>query len=360
MTTFDIGHYRLFNQGIIDPPFEEVGQVVAHLGALQAQDYASSLWAIGLRLKEGTLALVEQAIANRSIVRTWPMRGTLHFIAAEDVRWMLKLLTPRVISSTAARQRELEIDDQILGRSKELFIKALEGGQQLTRPEMYEVLAKGDILPTGQRGIHIISRLSQEGLLCFGSYRDRQPAFALLDEWLPPTRAWEREESLAKLAQVYFTGHGPATLPDFERWAGLKTSDARVGLEMVKAHLRLEKIEGQTYWLSQNEPVLTDETDQIYLLPGFDEYILGYKDRTAVLAPQHFQKIVPGGNGIFLSTIISGGQVVGTWKRATRKAKISLTPVPFSDLSQAEISGLEVAAQHYSRFMQMPVELSLE
>lgn len=357
MKTFEIGLSRLFHQGITEASFERPDQVVAHLGAIQAQDYPGSLWAIGLRMKEATQAVIEQAIAARTIVRTWPMRGTLHFVAAPDVRWMLKLLTPRVISSTAARQRQLEIDEQVVRRSEELLIKALEGGKQLTRPQIYQVLEQGNIAPTGQRGIHIIGRLAQEGLLCFGSHQEKQPTFALLDEWLPSTRTLEREEALAELALRFFTGHGPATVSDLERWAGLKTSDAKAGLEMVKARLHREEVGGQTYWLSPTEAVFPTTTPVVHLLPGFDEYILGYKDRSAVLEPQYFEKIVPGGNGMFISTIVSDGQVVGLWKRATRKGKLIITPVPFTSLSEEELVSLAAPAERYSRFLNTPIEI---
>ncbi len=360
MTPFDIALCRLFHQGIAKPAFEQPEQVVAHLGAIQAQDYPASLWAIGLRMAHSTQTLVEQAIANRLIVRTWPMRGTLHFVAANDVRWMLKLLTPKVISATAARQRQLEIDSQVLARSQALIIQALEGGKDLTRAELYQVLERGDIVPTGQRGIHILGRLAQEGLLCLGSHRDKQSTFVLLDEWLPPSSAVKepaRDEALAELALSYFRGHGPATLPDFERWAGLKTSDARAGLETVKAQLRREEVDGQAYWLSQNQVNIPTEEVSVELLPGFDEYILGYKDRSAVLEPQYSQKIVPGGNGIFMPTIVSNGHVIGTWKRAIKKNKLVLTAVPFTTLSPAETEAFASAAARYGQFLNMPVEV---
>lgn len=358
MDFFEIGQYRLFHQGVTRAAFQTPGQVVTHLGAMQAQDYPGALWAIGLRMKEATVAAVEQAILERTLVRTWPMRGTLHFVPAEDVRWMLELLTPRVISSSAARQCQLEIDAQVLARSQELLVKALEGGKQLTRPEIYQLLAQGNIKPDGQRGIHIIGRLAQEGLLCFGPFRDKQPTFVLLDEWLPPTKKLERDEALAVLAKRYFTGHGPATLADLERWAGIKTSDARAGLEAVKAELRREEINGQTYWMASEEVALPGETEKVHLLPGFDEFILGYKDRSAVLEAQHSEKIVPGGNGMFISTIVSEGRVAGTWKRAVKKGKLQITPVPFTSLNEVEMASLTSTAQKYARFIEMPVEVA--
>lgn len=356
MTTFDIGQYRLYNQGINEAAFDTPGQVVTHLLAVQAQDYPGALWAVGLRMKKATPAIIEQAIADRAIVRTWPMRGTLHFVAAADARWMLKLLTPRVISGMSARHRELEIDETVLGRSKELFSQALAGGKQITRVEMFQVLERGNISPTGQRGPHILGRLSQEGFLCFGSHQDKQPTFALLDEWLPPTRELERDEALAELAKRYFTGHGPATVADLERWAGLKISEARAGFEMVKSQLQHKEVDGQTYWLPQDEPA-AGKPPAVHLLPGFDEYILGYKDRSAVLEPQYSEKIVPGNNGMFMSTIVSSGKVVGTWKRTIKKDKIIISPAPFTSLSKAETKGLDVAAERYGRFMSMAVEV---
>jgi hypothetical protein len=359
MGTFEIGNQRLFYQGILEANFEEPGQVVASLGAVQAQDYAGALWAIGLRMKHATPALVEKAVADKSIVRTWPMRGTLHFVAVRDVRWMLKLLATRGMNGVTARHKQLELDEEVFSRSRELIVKALEGGKQLTRPELYRVLEDGKVAPTGQRGIHILGWFSRHGLLCQGPYRDKQPTFALLDEWLPPARELDTEEALTELTRRFFEGHGPVTLADLERWAGLKTSEARRGLEAVKPELRYEETAGQTYWLSAKCEMAGVAKTGVYLLPGFDEFILGYKDRTAVLDPQYSERIVPGGNGMFISTIVSNGRVVGLWKRAVnaKKDKLTITPVPFTTLTPDEKEGLEAAAAHYGRFMETKAEV---
>ena len=176
---------RLVNQGISHPTFAEAGDVVAWLGALQAQDYGGTLWAIGLRMTSATEQGIEQAIAERTIVRTWPMRGTLHFVAANDVRWMLALLAPRVIAGSVGRSRQLELDEATFARSKEVFAHALQGGQQLTRDEMLQTLEQAGIATTGQRGYHLLVQSAQAGLICFGSRRGKQPTFALLDDWIP-------------------------------------------------------------------------------------------------------------------------------------------------------------------------------
>lgn len=359
MAQFKVGNQRLFHQGVLEADYETPEQVVANLGAVQAQDYAGALWAIGLRMKTATPALVEQAVAAKRIVRTWPMRGTLHFVAAKDVRWMLKLLAPRAMSGLKGRYKQLELDETVFNRSRDLLCQALAGGKQLTRPELYKVLEDGGVAPTGQRGIHILGRFAQHGLLCQGPYRNKQPTFTLLDEWLPPTPDLNPEAALTELAKRYFTGHGPATLADFERWTGLRTTEARRGLEAVQSELRREDANGQTFWLSASNTFEKVKTG-VYLLPGFDEFMLGYKDRQQILDPQYFNLVVPGGNGVFMPTIVSDGRVVGLWRRAAnaRKDKITITPVPFTSLTSDEKAGLEVAANRYGQFLGAKVEVS--
>src|SRR5262250_1125569 len=135
----DIARLRLQNQRIAGATFEKPGDVVAWLGSVQAQDYLGALWAVGLRMRSAVEADIEQALANRTIIRTWPMRGTLHFVAAADIRWMLELLTPRVVANKAQHLlRQFGLDEAAFARSKELFERALQGGKQLTREAMYE------------------------------------------------------------------------------------------------------------------------------------------------------------------------------------------------------------------------------
>lgn len=353
----NIGRYRLASQGIINPSFTQPSDVVAWLGALQAQDYAGALWSVGLRMPKATLKAIEQAIADRTIVRTWPMRGTLHFVAAQDVRWLLKLLTPRMIAQSAGRYRQLELDEAIFARSQELFARALEGGKQLTRDEMYQVLEQAGIPTAGQRGYHFLVRAAQDGLICFGPPSGKQQTFVLLDEWIPPTKPFARDEALAELTKRYFTSHGPATLQDLMRWAGITASDAKIGLALVGEALQQETVEGQVYWVGPTVPHLDNETDA-YLLPGFDEYLLGYSDRSAVLDPVYAQRICPGGNGVFNPTIVMDGQVVGTWKRVLKKDKVFIALSPFTAFYKAEQERFIDAARPFGEFLGLQAVLA--
>lgn len=342
---------RLQNQAIAGTRFTTPGEVVSWLGAVQAQDYLGSLWAIGLRMQHATEAMVEEAVAARTIVRTWPMRGTLHFVAAADVRWMLALLTPRIVARSAGRYRQLELEDADIARSREVCISVLRDGKQLTRPALYQRLDEAGISTAGQRGLHIAGRLAHEGLLCFGSREGKQHTFTLLDEWLPPARPLERDEALAELTRRYFTGHGPATVQDLMWWSGLTTAEVNEGLAPVRSQLASEEIDGKVYWFSPHVPHTQDDALRVDLLPAFDEYLVGYKDRSAALGVYDWQLVNRGNNGMLNPTIAINGQVAGTWKRTIKGNSVVVTPVPFTPLRVDESESLKQIVQRYGRFL---------
>ncbi len=331
-----LAHLRLANQQIAAPSARTPAEVVAALGAMQAQDYGGSLWAIGLRLPASTESDIERAVAERTIVRTWPMRGTLHFVAPADARWMLELLTPRVLEATRKRHAELELDDTLFRRIRKILGRALADGRYLTRDATFDLLAREGVETDAPRRYHIPFRLAQEGFLCFGPREGRQPTFALLEEWTPNARRLDREEALAELALRYFTSHGPATVKDFAWWSGLRAADARAGLEAVASQLAHETVSSATFWMVSG--AMLEPAPSAHLLPGFDEYLLGYTDRGAVLDPRHAPKIIPGNNGVFMPTLVLDGQVVGTWKRAARKKAFTITLQPFARATKTLIS----------------------
>lgn len=358
----DIATRRLRNQRIAGTGFDQPGSVVAWMGAVQAQDYLGALWALGIRTKGAREEAIEQAIADRTVVRTWPMRGTLHFVAPADIRWMLALLTPRVIAGQRGRHRQLALDQAVFDRSRDLLTRVLEGGRQLTRDALYEILEAAGISTAGQRGIHILARLAQDGLLCFAARQGKQQTFALLEEWVPPARTLERDEALAELAGRYFTSHGPATVQDFTWWSGLTVADAKRGIELAGERLDREAIDGQEYWLSAAEPgpgpAAGPPSPTAWLLPPFDEYTVAYKDRSAVLDPT-LGKLMSI-NGIFYPVIVLDGRVAGTWKRTIKKGSVVITLSPFASLKKKELQAVAAAAERYGAFLGMPAVVDLE
>jgi hypothetical protein len=354
----EIARLRLRAQGIDAPAAATPLEVVTRLGAVQAQDYHGALWSIGLRVAGATRTVVERAIADRTIVRTWPMRGTLHFVPAEDAGWMLELLTPRIMKSAAARHRQLELDDAAFRRSRTVVGRALRDDPVLSRSAIFAALERGGVATTGQRGIHILQRLSMERMLCYGPHAEKQPTFALFDDWIRGSRQLTRDDALRTLAQRYFASHGPATLRDFAGWTGLTVADARIALVLAQPGLERVVASDVELWMS-SEPGATDASaPAAHLLPGFDELMLGYKDRSASLAARHAGRIVPGANGMFLSTLVLDGQVRGTWRRSARARGVALEASPFVRLTAAQKRAFAEPAERYARYLEMPVSLT--
>jgi Winged helix DNA-binding domain len=356
----EIVTWRLANQQISVQKFERPAQVVSWLGAVQAQDYLGGLWALGLRLPKANEAEIEKAISDRAIVRTWPMRGTLHFVAAADVRWMLKLMTPRILAAAAHRRRQFELTEAALARCGALFVKALEGGRQLSRIDMYQVLEHGKITTQGGRGLHILWQLAQQGLICFGGRRGKQHSFALLDEWVPNAESLEHDEALQRLTSRYFTGHGPATLQDFVWWSGLSVSEAKRGLEMVGGVLEPVDVGPRRYWMARDLPSKKAHTGGLHLLPDFDEYLVGYQDRALALQRIRLSKTALDGFEILSHTIVSNGQIIGLWKRVIRHSQVHIGARFVSPPTSSEKQRLRAEADRYGKFLALPAVLHPE
>jgi hypothetical protein len=317
MTRRELVQARLATQRLTGAPFASVSSAVAWFGAVQAQDYRAALWGIGQRVRGATEAYVERAIAERSIVRTWPMRGTIHLLAAVDVHWITRLLASRVFARSAGRHRQLGLDARTFARARAVFERALTGGHLMTRDELYALLARHRIAPTGQRGAHILTMLAMQGVLCFGPHRGKQPTFTLLDEWIPPPPARDRDDALGELARRYFASHGPATLADFAWWTGLPLGDARRAIALAAPDLEELTVDGQPYFWVPSPRRSSGPT--VHLLPVYDEYTVAYRDRSAVLDPAHAEAT---GNGIFSPVIAIAGKLAGTWTRELRRDRL--------------------------------------
>jgi hypothetical protein len=352
-----ITHLRLHHQGIASVRTDTIAETVARLGAVQAQDYHASLWAVGLRTSDATEADVEAAITRGEIIRTWPMRGTLHLVAAADVRWMLTLLASRVIALDAARQqREYGLDERLAGHCAEVVARALEGSRRLTRSALYEVLESAGIATGQQRGLHILGLLAQQGVLCQGPREGRQPTFALLHEWAPQARELPRDQALAELAQRYFRSRGPATLQDFAGWSGLTVTDARRGLQAVAAQLQKADLDGRDYWFAANQEQ-PQPAAAVHLLPAFDEYLIAYKDRSAMLEPALARRVI-GINGLYSPAVVIDGRVAATWKRTISKEPMALQLQPLRVLNKTELRAIGSCVRRYGQFLGRPLQLT--
>ena len=347
----DVAAARLANQQLVRPRFNTAAELVAWFGAVQAQDYAGSLWAIGQRLPDALEADVEAAVVSRAIVRTWPMRETLHFVAAADARWMLALLAPRLTTRNAGRYRQLELDEAAFARARKVLVRVLRAGVRLTRAAVYEALERGGVSPTGQRGIHVVAHLAQEGLICFGPREGKQPTFVLLDEWVPSRAEPSRDEALARLATLYFRSHGPATLPDFAWWSGLLMKDARAAIHEAGDEIACDTRGGRMTWMGRATAARGSRASTVplaALLPPWDEYLVAYKDRAAALG--HLA-VDPPPMVIGNALLVVDGRVRGTWKRALAPSTVAITLEFWSRPTGDERRAALAAVERYGRFV---------
>ena len=348
----DLTVRRRLQQHLTTPGLARPEDVVEWFGAVQAQDYFGAVWAVGQRTRNATQATIEAAINEGRIVRSWPMRGTIHLMRARDVHWMMEHFAPRVMRGLAARQeRHYGLDAAALSRSRKIIIGALEGGRQVPRPVLYRTLEQAGISAAGQRGFHILGRLALESLICFGPREGRQPTFALLDEWVRDRTHKSREAALGTLAERYFTSHGPATRQDFAWWSSLTLRDATAAIHLAGSSLSEEKLKGVSYWCGTARPRPRSSPPDLHLLPAFDEYGVAYRDRSAILPPR------AGTGSVLVPSIVHNGVVTGTWTRSLLNGKVIVKVRPFRPLPRSVRSSLENAAQRYARFMAAPVIL---
>ncbi|MEA9985360.1 MULTISPECIES: winged helix DNA-binding domain-containing protein [Subtercola] len=386
---------RLVSQGIQNPVGDSAGAVagavvgaaaaagvVGYLAAVQAQDLPGAKWSVGLRMPGGTLADVDAALADGSVVRSWPFRGTLHFVAGVDLRWMLDLTATRTLAGAATRHRQLGLHPETFALAHRVAVDALEGHRNLTRDELFAVFRTHGIATDANRGSHLLWYLSHHKVLCFGPMKGAAQTIVLLDEWISQSTARQltRDESLGELARRYFSARGPATVKDFLWWSGLLLKDATLGIELAGDALESMVVDDRTYlraarggsdddWprgdgsairrsaLRGSAGVGSDgeasdaASANVHLLPGFDEYLLGYSDRSAPLAPEHMERVVPSSNGLFLPTIVAGGHVAGTWRRHATSKRVTVTAEPFEPFSAVQHASFTSAAERYARYL---------
>lgn len=340
----------------------DVAGVVGWFGAMQAQDAGSAMWSLGVRLPGWTAADVQAALERREALRTWPMRGTVHLVPPRDARWMLEVLGSRVLTGAAARRAYLGLPDEVADRAVDVLGKALAGGGRLTRAQCLAALGEAGIDTSGQRGYHLLWYASQCGVTCIAPNIGTEQTFVLLDEWVPDPHRPDRDEALGTIALRYFRSHGPTTRQDFAGWTGLTAADAKRGIAAAGDALATVPVDGRELLL---ERALLDAhradgpaaggSDEFLLLPGFDEYLLGFKDRSMMVADEHKQAIVPGGNGVFQPTIVRSGRVVGTWRRTVGRARTVVQLRPLVRLTARERARVEAALAPYAAFAAGPV-----
>jgi hypothetical protein len=354
MKNSDIARSRIINQQLHDTRFKTVSELIKWFGAIQAQEYAHAKWALGMRLNNINESIIEIAFNKGELLRTHILRPTWHFVHNDDIRWMIALTAPRVKSVNAFMYRKMELTNNLLNKTTDILAKELEGGKYLTRTALNKVLAKKNIIADGIRLSCIMMQAELNSVICSGPRIGKQFTYALLDERVFSNSIISNEEALASLAKRYFLSRGPASIKDFSTWSGLTISDSKKGLEMIKSHVTKEVIEGEEYYF---DPVLsiTERAKKMCLLPIYDEYIMGYKNRVAILDIKN--KYAPDTAFVFDNTIIYDGQIIGTWKRTIHKTSIDLEYSFFQPQPKEYLKLVTHAIKQYERFHDLPVNV---
>jgi Winged helix DNA-binding domain len=338
----EVALLRLVAQRLAGPASATPGDAVRGMLALQGQDWPGVRLSVALRTAGGTRDAVLAAVQDGELVRTWPFRGTLHLVAAEDVRWLLDLTAPRGLVTIGPRLRALGLDEATLERARGLVTGALAGGGRLRRDALLALLREGGLDTADQRGAHVVIHLCLTGVLCLGPVDGAHQQFVLMDEWVAPGRSREREEALGELALRYFASHGPASAEDLARWTGLLKGDVRTAVALARPQLEPIAVDGVEQLMDPGTPerlaASRAQAAGVHLLPGFDELLLGYRDRSATLDEALAAQVVPGSNGMFMATVVRGGRVVGLWRRGKGAA---VDVMPLTTFSPTLVAAIE-------------------
>lgn len=352
MKPTDIALQRLARQHLLQPAELTPAALVAYLGAVQSQDLPGAKWALGQRIADLRAAAVDAAIADGSIIRTHVLRPTWHFVAREDLRWLLMLTASRVHAANTSYYRYRGVDAKVARKARTIFEKALAGGRHASRAELVQLLERNGIpAAANSRGIVILMFSELDGVLCSGPVLGNQTTYALLDERVPADTARAVDDALGEMAMRYFMSRGPATVRDFVWWSGLKTADARRAIDIAGTRLTSITIAGVAHWQprdSQAPPHL--RAPVAHLLPNYDEYSVGFRDRAAYYQRQQRAGIDARQDALSGHMLAVNGQAVGGWRKQADRGGVVVAIETAVPLKPAEEKAVQRAVDHFGRF----------
>ncbi|MDL2297118.1 winged helix DNA-binding domain-containing protein [Bacteroidales bacterium OttesenSCG-928-B11] len=349
MTVTDLLHIRLHNQLLACHSKKSSKEIVSHLGIVQAQNFDMAKWAIGVRLNNATVCNIEDALNTGEILRTHILRPTWHFVAAEDIHEFRELSSARLLPIYEAYGKSWGADEKLIAQGSRRMEKLLEKHGHLTKQEIGEHLANDGFELDQHTLSHVLSRSELLGITCSGIVGVNKHTYALLEERVPKTKPFIKEEALGRLAFKFFNSHGPATIHDFSWWSGLLTSEAKSALELVKEHFVSETLNDKTFWMKNDVTIPEKDRESVLLLPPFDEFVVSYKDRSEIIEKEYHSKVMTK-NGIFSSTIMLNGKIIGSWRKVKKKNDIHVELSFFEKTSQNREQKFEKEIERVKRF----------
>lgn len=321
----DIPSLRLINQQLLHPRFSAPDKLVSWMGAIQAQNINMAKWAVGIRLRSASLKKVEKAINDGSIIRTHVMRPTWHFVAAKDIRWMIALSSKHLERTYTSYSRIVgnEISTRQFIKSNDLLERILCGGRCLTKQEIALEFERAGWSANAHQVNYFLCYAEAKGVVCSGGIHGNTHLYALLEERVPQYPELSKENALASLARAYFRSHSPASLKDFTWWSGLTLSEAKQAVSIIENEMTEATLNGRLLYIYNSSRRRCDISENLHLLPAFDEYLIAYNDRTDVLPQEYYAKGFTK-NGLFFPVILHKGQITGNWKKINGKGEMQL------------------------------------
>jgi hypothetical protein len=343
-----------------------VVDVVRRVVGVQAQDVRAARLQVRARSVGLTGADVDAAVSERAVVATWAMRGTLHLLAADDVRWIVRLLGPRFAARSAGRRKQLGLDDEVCTKGLAALQDVLGASGPMVRADLVAaVAARGVRLdPKSQAPAHLLSYAAMQGLLCRGpAWPGGEPTYVLLDAWVAAGEPLDEQSAAVRLAHRYLAGFGPAAAEDFAAWSGLPLGVARQAfdsLDVPKVAVGASNAPNATFGARGGvEATRAEAGPSVRLLGHFDTYLLGYRSRELAVPPEFDRQIQTGG-GFIMPAVLVDGRVVGTWRQQQRAGRIEVNVQPFTALAKRVLPGLRREVSDLGRFLETDAELVLD
>lgn len=355
MRVLDLARARLVAQGLVTRPYREAAEAVTAFGAMQGQDLPGVIASAALRVRDGSAAAVIEAMNSADLVRGYPMRGTVFLMPAVDAVWMTELCAGPSLRAAAARRHHRDLDGDDIDRAREVAVEVLAAGP-LSRSALFEAWDAAGLATREGRGYHCLFTLIAETTVCYGPFNGTDQDVALVSTWLPGAEriadrfGGDRIAAVAELLRRYLTTHGPATIRDFAWWTKLALGEIRRALPIVARELESDGAAEPLWWrqgLLDEVADLKRRSAMPLLLPGFDEFVLGYQDRLFAMTPDHHQLLVPGNNGVFKKAAVVGARVGATWSRGGRPGRRILTLEEFVPLSATARAALDAKFAAY-------------
>ncbi|MCC6462465.1 MAG: AlkZ family DNA glycosylase [Saprospiraceae bacterium] len=351
----NVTRQRLLHQQLCGSGLRSAHELVRWFGAVQGQEYGPTKWGLGLRLPHLNEPDIEQELSAGRLLRTHLLRPTWHLVAAEDIRWLLQLTAPRVQQINAHMYRKLNLDAALFQQCNQIIGKRLEGNRHCTREELADALRCEGLVFDGQAMVCVMMQAELEGLVCSGARCGLQFTYALLEERVPAAPEKSREEALQELSRRYFLSRGPATAYDFATWSGLTITDCKKAIAAWQPDLLRERIgEADFFHFAETAPA-TQPAETLLLLPIYDEFIMGYKDKSHIL--EFNGGIRPAADLRYTNMIVFDGQIIGSWRRDIRAKAIDVEYHFCRTAEAGHQALLEQALRRFEAFNGLPVQV---